>query len=304
MFFSTKRKYNMNENFDHLKTFSLTHSVNTPSLTDEETNLALQKLIITQSEFPKINRRFIDPLIQGAPKYALFSFIKSPDYEMKNFLQKIEGTLSAEHQKELNTLNNRKNVIHGVGKIRGAYFTEEEANTSARKIVQNVDSSNSIFTCVIGSPFALVNEGMSEEVAKIDVKNLVEQTIAENIRLKRIQEQKEKEEILARQDALKSTIKKDPVLTELENYITARVKLAHLRYSIDKHKTERELALKNEKTCIDFLLELESRNKTFDKDFLDYYLAGRKAAGVSDNYAFEGFLKYFADPLVYRDDEL
>jgi hypothetical protein len=264
--------------------------------------LALEQLTIVSSTFPKINRRFIDPPVQGEPKYALFSFIKSPDYAMKNFLHKIESFLPEDHQKELKDLNERKSVIHGIGKIRGAYFTEQEANMAARKIVQNVDSANSIFTCIVGSPFALVNEGMSEEVAKIDVKNLVEQTLAENIRLKRVQEQKEKEEILARQDALKSAVKKDPVLTELENYITARVKLAHLRYSIDKHKTERELALKNEKSCIDFLLELESRNKTFDKEFLDYYLEGRKAAGVSDEYAFEGFLKYFADPLVYRDE--
>jgi|688.fasta_scaffold44171_2 hypothetical protein len=287
-----------------LKSFtkSSPNSHNEPKLTDSETENAMNKLLISEKTFPKINRRFEDKM-DYQNGWTLFSFIKHEDYEFLSFLKKIDNKLSIEDKKELKNLLERKNLICGIGKVRGSYRTVEEANDAARYIIQNIDSSNSIFTCQMGVPFPLVNEGLSQEVSKIDVKNLVEKTISDNIRNKRIQEQREKEQILERQEALQSDIKEDPILSELENYITNRVKLAHLRYSIDAHKTERVKNLKHEKDCIDFLLDLQKKHPNFEEKYMEHYSKGRKATGVSDDYAFDGFMNYMTEPLIYRSEE-
>jgi hypothetical protein len=289
---------------DCLKSFtkSSPDSHNEPKLTDLETEKAMKELLILGNNFPKINRRFEDKM-NYQNNFALFSFIKHEDYDFLSFLKKIENELSDENKKKLKTFTTeRKSLICGIGKIRGSYRTIEEANEAAKHIIQNIDSSNSIFTCEMGVPFPLVNEGMSQEVSKIDVKNLVEKTISDNIRNKRIQEQREKEKILERQEALKSDIKEDPVLSEFENYITNRVKLAHLRYSIDAHKTERIKNIKNEKDCINFLLDLGKENPSFEEKYMEKYSEGRKAAGVSDDYAFVGFMNYMNQPLIHREE--
>lgn len=250
--------------------------------------------------FPQINRRFVDPVSSNEPQYALFSFIKKQDLELLSFFEAIHPTLSSEHKMLMEQLKNRKGLVHGVAKIRGAFHTLSEAEAKAEKIIREIDSSNSVFTCKIGIPFPLVVEGYSEETCTVDLQNEVESTLAENIKQKRNKERREMEEIKEREAALRSDVAKDPSLDELENYITNRVKLAHLRYAIDQHEVKRTEALGFEKDCINFLLELESKNPSFETQYMEKYLSGRKAAGVSDDYAFEGFMGYMATPLVHR----
>jgi hypothetical protein len=256
---------------------------------------------LKQHAFPRVNRRFVDPIPSNEPQFALFSYIRTPDSELAAFFDAIAPVLSPEHSKLLEQIKNRKAPVYGTAKIRGAFHTVTEAAARAEEIIRNVDSTNSVFTCKIGVPFPLVVEGCAEETTAVDLQNTVETALVENIKQKRQKERREMEEIKEREAALRSDVAKDPSLDDLENYITNRVKLAHLRYAIDQHHIKREEALGFERDCITFLLSLKDKNPSFESSYMDKYLAGRKAAGVSDNYAFEGFMGYMAAPLVYRE---
>jgi len=262
------------------------------------------KALFKKNMFPKINRRFVDPIQRSEPQFALFSYIRKTDLELESFFESIHPTLSPEHKLLMEQLKNRKELIHGVGKIRGAFYTLSEAEARAEEIIRQVDSSNSVFTCKIGVPFPLVVEGFAEETSTVDLQNEVESTLADNIKQKRNKERREMEEIKEREAALRADVAKDPSLDDLENYITNRVKLAHLRYAIDQHNIKREEALGFEKDCINFLLELEAKNPLFETQYIERYESGRKAAKVSDDYAFDGFMGYMHAPLVHRTDNM
>ena len=120
-------------------------------------------------------------------------------------------------------------IIKGVAKIRGAFFTSLEAEQKAEEIIKDVDSTNSIFTCLIGTPFPLVTEGFSDELNEVDIQNQTEHTISQNVREKRRKDQKEMNELKQQQDELMQDVTMDPAAQKEENYVTNRVKLAALK---------------------------------------------------------------------------
>jgi len=283
-------------------TFHQTHPTNEASLTTEQTEAAVQGLVKNVNKFPRINRRFVDPHRAGEPKFALFSYIDHPDMEMNKFLNDIKISLKPEHKKQLDALQSRSQVIKGVGKIRGAYLTQQEAESRAEEIVRDVDSTNSVFTCIMGTPFPLVTEGMADEVDLIDLQNQTEHTIAQNVRNQRQKDQKEMDEIKMREKELMSNVEKDPNADDQDNYITQRVKLAHLRYSIEQHVKKRAECVENEKKCVQWLLDMKTRCPQFEEKYMEKYMAGRKAAHIPDDHIPEGFMKFMNDPLVKLDD--
>lgn len=284
------------------KTFNPTHPTNEPSLSRDQVTDAKVKLVKCTSEFPSINRRFVDPPVAGEPKFALFSYIAYPDLEMDKFLGSIKDTLKPKHKKQLVELQARPQLIKGVGKIRGAYQTQSEAEIRAEDIVRDIDSTNSVFTCIVGVPFPLVAEGMAEELSTIDLQQQTEHTIAQNVRKQRQKDQKEMEDIKRREDELMATAKKDSSVDDEDEYVTQRVKLAHLRYSIVEHVKKHALCVENEKQCVAKLLDMKNRNPEFEEKYMEKYLAGRKAAHIPDDHNLEGFMKYMNDPLVKLED--
>jgi hypothetical protein len=284
------------------KTFKPTHASNTPSLSKEEVQVAKGELVKGVNAFPRVNRRFADPPIAGQPKFALWSYIDKPDTDMISFLDKIKDSLKPEHKKQLAELNARPPLVKGVGKIRGAYLTQREAEERAEEIVRDVDSTNSVFTCIVGVPFPLVTKGMSEEVSEIDLQNQTEHTIAQNVRKQRQKDQKEMEDIKRREEELLRNAEKDPNADDEENYIAQRVKLAHLRYSIAEHEKKQAECVENEKKVVKWLVDMKSRNPNFEKKYMEKYMAGRKAAHIPDDHDPEGFMKYMNDPLIKLED--
>lgn len=270
----------------------------TPSLSKEEAQVAKDELVKGVNAFPRVNRRFVDPLRAGEPKFALFSYIDKPDADMISFLDEIKDSLKPEHKKRLAELNARPQLVKGVGKIRGAYLTQREADQRAEEIVRDIDSTNSVFTCIVGVPFPLVTEGMSEEVSEIDLQNQTEHAIAQNVRRQRQKEQKEMEDIKRREEELLRNAEKDPNADDEENYITQRVKLAHLRYSIDQHVKKHAECVENEKKVVEWLVDMKNRNPKFEKTYMEKYMAGRKAAHIPDGHRPEGFMQYMNDPLI------
>jgi hypothetical protein len=240
-----------------------------------------------------INRRMVDPPKSGEPKFALFSYIENT--QMEDFINSIKSTLTDEQRERLISLQSTQ--CKGVAKIRGAYMTQQEAEVRAEEIVRYVDSSNSIFTCIIGVPFPLVSKGMSEELNEVDLKNQTESTIAKNVRNQRLKEQKEIEEIKQREDELMRNAEKDPNADDQDNYIAQRVKLAHLRYSIEQHVKRHSECIENEKQCVKWLLDMKSRKPEFEETYMEKYLAGRKSAHIPDDVEPEGFMKYMGNSL-------
>lgn len=282
--------------------FHPTHPTNEPSLTKEQVEAAKDELVRDVKEFPRINRRFVDPHKPGDPKFALFSYIEYQDVDMLNFFDDIKDTLKPKHKKQLADLRARSQVPKGIGKIRGAYVTQEEANQRAEEIVRDIDSSNSVFTCIIGVPFPLVSEGMADELNEIDLQQQTEHAIAQNVRKQRRKEQKEMEDIRMREDELMRNAEKDPNADDQENYTTQRVKLAHLRYSIAEHTKKHAECIENEKNVVKWLMDMKSRNPQFEENYMEKYMFGRKAAHIPDDHELEGFMKFMNDPLIKLED--
>lgn len=256
-----------------MDSFKITTSSNdfTP-LTETETKLAVSELIV-KSSYRQINRKLIDPQKQGEHKYALFSFVKAPN-----------ATCDSDG-------------FFGVAKIRGSFFTEEEAARRAEEIIRDVDSTNSIYTCLIGVPFPLVVKGCAEDLTEIDLRNKTENVISENVRAKRLSEQKEINEIKERRDALlKNEGKIDSIHPE-EQYVEQRVKLAHLRYAINEHTSKLAECRELEKKVRTNLNECKERNPEFEINYMERYKRGRREVGISEEADVTGFMKYMADPI-------
>jgi hypothetical protein len=283
--------------FDQIPTFTITAPEDTPPLTASELELAKQELIV--QPFPVFNKRHSDNFIKKHdPQFALFSFIPNSNTSLCMFHKEIRSLLSKEQCTRLDEIMNNEKYIHGVGKIRGAYDTLSAAEKASDKIIQKIDSTNSVFICKIGEPFPLVIRGFAEEVKKIDVKNIVETSVIENIRRKRDREQKEIEEIRRREQQLQQPVEPSPHVSELDNYITMKVGLAHTRYEMDKlKKLEGELFVKLVK-FVSKLLKIEEENPDFVKEYMDRYMEGRKSVGFNANDTLEGYLAYIKKPTL------
>jgi hypothetical protein len=285
------------EDLDSIPTFTVTAPENTPPLTELELENAKKELKI--EPYPVFNKRFSDEFVKKHdPQYALFSFIPRINEKLLMFYKEIRSILSEKQRKKLDELIDADKYVHGVGKIRGAYNTLLEAENASDDIIKNIDSSNSVFICKIGDPFPLVVKGFAGEVKKVDVKNIIEQSMLENIRQKRAREQKEIEELKQREQQLKEPVEISPYISDLDNYITMRVGLANNRFTQEKaRQMVIDLEVK-EKGIISKLLELERENPNFENEYMERYMAGRKSVGFNADEKLEGYLAYVNKPIV------
>lgn len=241
-----------------------------------------------------IHKKFNDPEFPGEPKYALFTFIETYNHDLHNFLNSLEN-LSQEQLLQVEALKRSQHL--GVGKIRGIFHTQESANLRAQHIIEQVDSVNSIFTCIVGVPFPLVARGMSLEKNEIDLQAQTEKTISQNVRNSRKRDQQKMQEIQQRQQELEQDVKRDVNEENLDNYVEKRVKLAHIRYFIEQCKIKREEYINNEDNLVTLLKDIQERNPSFEKEFMDKYMKARRAANIPETADLEGFMKYMNDPL-------
>lgn len=280
-----------------MSAFKPTHNLDEPSLNKDEMVDAKNKLFKKKDHFPKINRKFIDPSKAGEHKFALFSYIELPDYDMNNFLDEIKSTLNSQHQIKLQELLSRKQPIKGVAKIRGSYLTQFEAEQRAEELIKDVDSTNSIFTCLIGTPFPLVTQGFADELSEVDLQNQTEHTISQNVREMRRKDQKEMNELKQQEEELMQGINADPGEKEEENYITNRVKLAALRNEIHALKKKIEECISLQNNCINWLFEAKTRHPEYEENYMEKYMQARKHANIPDSEDGDNFMKYMKEPI-------
>lgn len=232
----------------------------------------MNDLFSRSDAYPRVNRKIVDPPGKRQPKYALFSFVKATDV-----VPDADG-------------------FFGVAKIRGCFDTEEEAEERAEELMREVDSTNRIYTCLIGMPFPLVTKGFAKNVSEVDLRNKIEKTISDNARAKRREEEKEMREMKERQEALmKNDGSIDP--SEEDKYVEQRVKLAHLRYAIAEHEAKRIECRQLELLVRRSLAEAKDRNPEFETNYMERYKRGRREANIPEETDLTGFMKYMADPI-------
>lgn len=242
-----------------------------PALTETETRAAAADL--KGELYPKVNRKFIDPAKPGEPKFALFSFVKAP-----NATADSDGCF-------------------GVAKIRGVFYTPQEANARAEEIVRDVDSANAVFTCLVGHPFALVPRGFSSDLNEVDLQRKTEFVIAQNVREQRDRERKEMEELKERKDRLMRDVDPDKEPDGEETYVEQRGKLAQLRYAIDDYAKKGEECVKIKNNVIKFLSKERESHPEYERDYMQKYMDARRAAHIPEDTDMVGFMKYIALPI-------
>jgi hypothetical protein len=245
---------------------------NAPQHTDALDGTDLVNAVNTlniKTPFTQLNRRYVDPPIANQ-QFALLSFIPTVDAKPDT-----DG-------------------FYGFVKIRGVFATIQEADAQAEDIIRNVDSCNSIFTCNVGRPVPLCVKGHAESLNEIDLQQKTEETIAKNVREKRMKEKQEIEDIKAREKALKQDVKEpDPE----DEYVTKRVKLATLKFTFEEHKKKAEECDNLRKKCEKDLISIRKEHPEYEERYMQRYLDGRKKANIPDDAEMPGFMKYMKDTL-------
>jgi hypothetical protein len=234
-------------------------------LNETETKEAVADLV--KKSYVQVNRRYEDPAIPRQ-KFGLFSFIPSAGAQPD------------------------EKGFFGFAKIRGVFETEAEAEEHAEGLIRDVDSTNSVFTCIVGRPFPVVTSGFAHDVKEIDLQKEAEKAIAENVKAQRKKEKKKMDEIKDREEMLKKDVS-DP--DPEDAYVTLRVKLATLKFTTEEHhKKIAECAENMDRTRAE-IIELERENPTWYGRCMDKYKKARAESGIPDDQEFSGFMKYILD---------
>lgn len=255
-----------------MESFKLLNASESPLNADE--SAAALSALYTPRPFRIANRNCVDPIKHTDPTYFLFTFVPCKDAVPD------------------------KSGWYGVAKVRGFGHTLEEVDLRAKEIIENVDSSNSIFTGVCGRPFPLVTTGLASDLVEVDVSKKTEQIISDNVRAKRKAAEKEIKEMEERRAAL---VKEDGTINDdispQELYIQERVKLAHLKYACFEHLSKRDECLKSIDRVKAYLKDANTTNPEYEENFIERYKEGRRKANIPEETDFVGFMKFIAEDI-------
>jgi hypothetical protein len=231
-----------------------------PVLTEEQTNDAVKVLNNTFfiDKFPRVDRTYADPLL-AMQIYGLISFTPA------------KGATPNE------------NGVFGFAKLRGNFSTEIEANERAEFLIKNVDSYHQIYHTYVGRPFPITNSSKySAETSEIDIRKETTQSISQNIKEKKMDEQKVIAEIKERQEKLLEESKREEIDT-YEDYITQRVKLAQLSFTFLEHQKKmaevKDIIIKTRKV----VKELDEEFPSYKDTYYDKYMKARQDAGLKES---------------------
>ncbi|AAU10945.1 hypothetical protein LDVICp100 [lymphocystis disease virus-China] len=252
------------------------------SMTDEQLKIAQENLI--KPLYPEYNKKLNDKLSPGDAKYALFSFVKSPeiDYIKELTLEKTKlkselPNFDFDRFDKILTILKKEKTIFGVAKIRGAFKTEKAARSRACKLIKESDSLHSIMTCKIGVPFPLVTKGYAKEVESINLKETLENVLSKS----EIAHQKALKDEMKEVENRTNTLKLEEEATDIDKYITERVKSVSLQENIIEN-------LKKLMTCFENIKRLET--PLIKEEYLTRYNEARKDVGLTDSF----YVKYMS----------
>lgn len=253
-----------------------------PPLNEEQTNEALSELNITSftDKFPRVDRTYADPVMPHQ-YIGLISFVPS------------KGAKPNE------------NGVYGFAKLRGNFASEIEACERAEFLIRNVDSNNHIYHTYVGRPFPITNcSKYSAQTDEIDIRKETTKTLSENIKSKKLDEEKQMKEIKEREERLLEETKNEAV-DPYDSYITLRVKKAQITFTYLEHQKKivelKEIILKTRKE----IEELDKEYPEFQNSYLEKYMKAREDAGIVESKldANENFIKYLVEEVKLDFDE-
>lgn len=248
------------------------NTIDPTPLSASETKTAYDALYTVVKPVKGLNRRYVDPVINDQ-KYGLLTFIPARDAKPNS-----DG-------------------FYGYVKLRGNYSTIADASARSAEIIKNVDSTNPIYTCVVGSPVPLVVDGFAEEKDEIDVKKHVEEDVSANVRNKMQKARREIEEIKEREEELKRDVAEpDPQ----DEYNSKRTKLAVLRWTIIEHQNKIKELTELRNKCVRELVKEQHEHPDWERDHLERYMAARKKVGMDQELT--GFMTMIGMPIVVSEE--
>lgn len=226
-------------------------------------------------------------------QYALFSFQKPDTRKLDEF---IHSKLNSE---ELETYQALKPKIYGIGKIRGVFSSEEKASQRAREIIEHIDHHHSIFTCIVGQFFPLVEEGFANEVEEVNLQKEVSDHVNQSISEKELKDTKERHEIEQRREKLLCDVEKpcDNNVDSLDYYIQTRVKFAHLQTTMEQHVDLYHKCIDVARQCLEPIQTMQQLHPEFQEIYMEKYIAARREAHIPENTDTQGFMKYMGIPI-------
>lgn len=250
----------------------MTFDTNAQPLTDDETKLAKTELVVKEmvTKFPRLERRYEDPPID-LQTYILISFIPA------------KGATP------------NQNGVYGWAKVRGVYPTLEQADTRCEYLLKNVDSYHKVFYGFVGRPFPITESSdYSKEIAEVEIKNQLTESVSNDVKQKREKEQKEIEEIKEKEKLLLEDVKKLEEDNHDDRYKTLRVKNAQLVWTFieteKKLDTMKTLLAKARKEIEEMDEKYPEAKDTLYQSIID----ARRQAGISQTRAEEdtSYMRY------------
>ena len=230
-----------------------------PVLSDEQTNEAMKVLNNTNfiDKYPRVDRTYADPIL-SMQLYGLISFTPA------------KGATPNE------------NGVYGFAKLRGNFASEIESSQRAEFLIKNVDSYHQIYHTYVGRPFPITNSSKySAETTEVDIRKQTAESVSQNVREKRLDEEKEIREIKQREEKLLEETKREEIDT-YDDYITQKVKLAQLSFTYLEHQKKME-------EVKGIILNTRELIKKLDDEFPDYktsyyekYMQARRDAGIKE----------------------
>lgn len=212
-------------------------------------------------------------------KFALFSYFGFPNSKLYAYLVSIKNKLSKEIFSNIEKINSQE-PVYGIGKIRGVFDLEKDAEEFAENLIRETECDESIYRVKVGYPFFIAEKGYSQDVKNIDINEKLE----EHEKKKKQKQKKDIQTIKEKETQLKINEEKDlSDINDLENYITYRVKLAHLKFTIEKTEKSLQEYYSSLEKCKDWLLKSQSENPSFSKEYLERYLEARREANIEDS---------------------
>lgn len=247
-----------------------------PSLNDEQTAAAMENLNVTAfvERFPAVERHYADrPL--PMQQVGLVSFVPA-----KGATPNEQG-------------------IFGFMKLRGNFATEVEANGRAEDLIRNEDSYHKIFHTYVGRPFPLtVSSNYSAETSEIDIRKSMTDSVSADIQQKKKAEKDEIREMQERQKALLADTTDRKEADPYEEYITAQVKLATLKFTYAETQKKMDEMKASIIRARKQVADAEAENPTYKNDYFERYMQARRDAGLKDEKgSADNFIRYMVEDI-------
>lgn len=200
--------------------------------------------------------------------------------------------------------------VYGFMKCRGAFQTLDEANQRAEWLIQNVDSYHKILTGRCGKPFPVCEDAKKfcQETETVDIQKHAVKTISQDIKDKRLQEQKEIEDIKEREERLlkesKMAQEDIPIQNPIEQYTTLQVKKANLLFTYVKTMEKMAEMRRNIRKAYFEIAQKDKEDESLYNQYYEHYMKARKDANIPDidPNENENWLKYMCEDAVLDFD--